>query len=111
MKILQILLQLRGEGDASAGCALRRRRTAFTLLELLLAVAIFAVVLASINAVFYSAMRLQRRASGTIEESLPLQQTVTILKRDLQGLVAPGGVLAGPLQSGMFSGNSSGLTV
>ena len=86
-------------------------RGGFTLLELLLAVAIFAVVLASINAVFYSAMRLQRRASGTIEESLPLQQTVSILKRDLQGLVAPGGVLAGPLQSGMFIGNSSGLTV
>ena len=81
------------------------------MLELLLAVAIFAVVLASINGVFYSAMRLQRKAAGTIEEAVPLQQSLSILKRDLQGLVAPGGVLAGPLQSGTLSGNSSGPTV
>src|SRR5947209_4512497 len=34
----------------------------FTLLELLIAVAIFAVVLAAINGVFYGAMRLHRRS-------------------------------------------------
>src|SRR5437763_10545402 len=71
-----------GSGKHAAG---------FTLLELLIAVAIFAVVLAAINGVFYGAMRLQRSSSRSVEESLPIQQALAIIKRDLQGLVAPGG--------------------
>ena len=76
-------------------------RKAFTLIEVMLAVAIFAIVLAAINGVFYSALRLRYKASEAIEQSLPIQQTASIIKRDLQGLVAPGGTLAGPLQSGV----------
>src|SRR6266446_2649454 len=75
------------------------RHAAFTLLELLIAVAIFSIVLTAINGVFYGAMRLQSKSARTVEESLPIQQTVAILKRDFQGIVAPGGVLGGYLQS------------
>lgn len=75
------------------------RASAFTLLELLIAVAIFSVVLTAINGVFYGAMRLQSKASQSVEESLPIQQTVALLKKDLRGIVAPG-VLGGSLQSG-----------
>jgi len=82
--------------------------TAFTLIEVLLAVAIFAIVLVAINGVFYSALRLRRKASEAIEQSLPVQQAVSIIKRDLQGLVAPGGTLTGPLQSGVAITSSSG---
>ena len=89
------------------------RYRAFTLIEVMLAVAIFAIVLAAINGVFYSALRLRRRASEAIEQSLPVQQAAAIIKRDLQGLVAPGGTLTGPLQSGVAitssSGNSSSM--
>src|SRR4051812_26961616 len=74
-----------------------RCRKAFTLIEIMLAVAIFAIVLVAINSVFYSALRLRRKASEAIEQSLPIQQTIAIMKRDLQGLVAPGGTLTGPL--------------
>ena len=49
---------------------------AFTLLELLIAVSIFAMVLTAINGVFYGAMRLQSKSSRAVEESLPAQQTV-----------------------------------
>src|SRR5205085_675916 len=77
---------------------------AFTLLELLIAVAIFSIVLTAINGVFYGAMRLQNKASRTVEEALPLQQAVSILKRDLQGIVAPGGTMGGSFQSGTSSG-------
>ena len=80
---------------------------AFTLLELLIAVAIFSVVLTAINGVFYGAMRLQSKASRSVEESLPIQQAVSILKRDLQGIVAPGGALGGSLQSGASASPSS----
>src|SRR5438876_1230732 len=81
-----------------AATMIRVSHRGFTLLELLLAVSIFALVLAAINSVFYAAMRLQRSAARTVEEALPIQQALVILKKDLQGIVAPGGVLAGPLQ-------------
>jgi len=55
-------------------------------------------------------MRLQRSTSRTVEEALPLQQSLAIIKRDLQGLVAPGGVLAGPLQpSTAATGNAANM--
>jgi len=82
---------------------------AFTLLELLIAVSIFAIVLAAINGLFYGAMRLRRNTTRSIEESLPIQQTLATLKRDLQGLVAPGGILAGPLQTTTSSGLTPGV--
>src|SRR5207244_72734 len=56
-------------------------RRGFTLLELLIAVSIFAIVLAAINGVFYAAMRLQRSATRNVEESLPVQQVLTLIKR------------------------------
>ena len=84
------------------------RCTAFTLLELLIAIAIFSVVLTAINGVFYGAMRLQSKGARTIEESLPVQQTVTLLKRDLQGIVTPGGPFGGVLQSGISSATANG---
>lgn len=72
---------------------------AFTLLEILIAVAAFAIVLAAINTVFYSALRLRNRTTQSIEESLPVQQMVMVIQRDLSNLVLPGGTLTGPLQS------------
>ena len=95
-------------------CSFRPLRyKAFTLIEVLLAVAIFAIVLAAINGVFYGALRLRNRSAQAIEESLPIEQAASIIKRDLQGLVAPGGTLAGPLQSGVpiTSGNSGNSTM
>src|SRR5690349_6919461 len=89
----------------------RSTKHAFTLLELIIAVSIFAMVLAAINGVFYGAMRLQRKSSQAVEESLPLQQTIVLLKRDLQGIVPPGGVLSGAFQSGASSGSTLGSTV
>src|SRR4051794_38477793 len=74
---------------------------AFTLIEILLAVAIFAIVLAAINTVFYGALRLRNRTTQALEKSLPVQQVLTILKHDLQGIVPPGGALSGSLKSGV----------
>jgi len=69
------------------------------LLELLLAVLVFAIVLAAIHTVFFSAFKLRTRTTEAIERSLPLQQALSIIKRDLANLVPPGGVLSGALQS------------
>ncbi len=75
------------------------RRQGFTLLELLLAVLVFSIVLAAIHTVFFSAFKLRKRTIDAIERSLPLQQALGIIKRDLANLVPPGGMLTGALQS------------
>lgn len=71
----------------------------FTLLEVLLAVVIFSLVLASAHLVFATALRLRNRTVESVEASVPMEQALAILRRDLQSLVPPGGLLAGPLQS------------
>ena len=83
-----------------------RCRRAFTLIELLLAMMIFAVVLAAVNTVFFGAMRLWQKTTDSAQRSLPVQQTVATLRRDLTGIVVPGGTFAGFLNS---SANIQGL--
>jgi len=74
----------------------------------LLAVTVFAIVLAAINTVFYSALRLRARTSAALDESAPVEQTLNVMRRDLQAAVGPGGVLAGDFKSGSVS---SGLGI
>ena len=73
---------------------------AFTLIEMLLAVAICAIVLVAINGVFAAAMRLRDKTSETIEEALPVTRAMDIMHRDLKGTVGPGGFLAGDFKCG-----------
>ncbi|MCX6922510.1 MAG: prepilin-type N-terminal cleavage/methylation domain-containing protein [Verrucomicrobia bacterium] len=73
---------------------------AFTLIEMLLAVAICAIVLVAINGVFATAVRLRDKTSESVEESLPVNRALDILCRDLKGTVGPGGYLAGDFRCG-----------
>lgn len=75
------------------------RGAGFTLIEILLAVAIFAIVLAGMHLVFHGALRLRNKTTASLESAVPLQQTLSILQRDLANLVAPGTNLAGHLQT------------
>ncbi len=88
--------------------AARRGRAAFTLMELLLAVGIFAVVLLAIQSVFFSALSLRNRTVLQLEQSVPLEHALQILRRDLAGLVPPGGTFSGPLQSAVLAGGGLG---
>ena len=78
--------------------ALPRRRAAadrpalaFTLMEVLLAMAICAVVLVAINTVFSSAVRLRDKTTDAVEQALPLAQAMEIITRDLKGRPARAG--------------------
>jgi general secretion pathway protein J len=93
-------------GGVRGGWKPHQRGAAFTLIELLLAVAIFGIVLAAINTVFFGAMRLRNKTVAAIQEALPLQQTLTLMKHDLQGLMVPG-TIAGALQTAQASGVTS----
>ncbi len=99
-----------GRQSASASPFVIPRR-AFTLLELLLAVLIFSIVLSAIHGVFFSALKLRNKTAEAIERSLPLQQTLAIIKRDLANLVPPGGALSGALQSTPNITTGSGASV
>jgi len=68
---------------------------AFTLIEMLLALAICAIVLVAINGVFATAVRLRDKTTNNVEESLPVNRALEALARDLKGAVGPGGFLAG----------------
>lgn len=76
-----------------------RGRAAFTLLELLLALAVFAVVLVAINGVYFATLRLRNKAAEAAQRALPLEQTIALIRRDLSGLMLPGGVLSGTFQT------------
>jgi type II secretion system protein J len=73
---------------------------AFTLIEVILAIAIFAIVLVAINTAFFAAVRLRQKTSEALESTRPLNQGLALLRRDLQNAVPPGGVLKGDFRSG-----------
>ena len=68
---------------------------AFTLIEVLLAVSVFAIVLGAINSVFFGALRLRNKTTQALETALPLQYALNTLQRDFEGIMLPGGRLAG----------------
>jgi type II secretion system protein J len=82
------------------------RQAGFTLLELLVATAVGAIVLFVINATFFSALRLHNTTHDRIDSDLSLQRTLGIIRKDLAGIMLPGGTLSGQLQSTVFSSSS-----
>src|SRR5437773_1738077 len=62
-----------------------RSTSAFTLMEVLLAVAVFSIVLVAINTVFYSGLRLRAGTVAALDQSVPVEQALNILRRDLKG--------------------------
>jgi len=80
---------------------------AFTLIEVLLALTVSAIVLAAMGGVFYSAVRLRESTAALVEESVPLQHTLGWLRRDLRGILPPGGVLVGDFKSGIVNNGAA----
>lgn len=72
-----------------AGLAGRAGERAFTLLELLLATAIGAIVLLVVNATFFGALRLHNATHDKIDDNLAIQRALTIVRRDLAGIMIP----------------------
>lgn len=80
------------------------RRRGFTLIEVLLAMAVAAFVLVAIGGVFFGALQLRNRTTLALEQALPLQRALQVIERDLAGLLPPGGPLAGSLQTSAVLG-------
>jgi len=84
---------------------------AFTLIEMILAIGVAAIVLIAINTVLFAALRLHAVTADTVDAATPVDQTVTFLRRDLQCAVPPTNgtskVLSGDFRVGNVS--SSGV--
>ncbi len=94
-----------------------RRRTisGFTLIELILAIGVAAIVLVAANAVLFGALRLRDATADAVDANTPVDATVAFLKRDLAGAMPPtnatGGILSGGFRAGTISSVGSGEPV
>jgi len=78
----------------------RRASSGFTLIEILIATSIMALLLAAIHGAFFGVLRLRERTIAHIEASLPQELAMQIIQRDLANLVAStNGTFFGPLQT------------
>lgn len=64
-------------------------RHAFTLIEMILAIGVAAIVLIAINTVLFAALRLRDATSEAVDATTPLDQAATFLRRDLQCAMTP----------------------
>jgi len=76
-----------------------RRLHGFTLIEIVVATAVGAIVLLAVNATFFGALRLHESTHRQIDAGLGLQRALATIRRDFSGVMLPGGVLSGAFQS------------
>jgi type II secretion system protein J len=79
-----------------------RCASAFTLIEMMLAISIMCIILVAINGVFFTALRMRATAVDSLEATLPVEQALDIMQHDLANIICStntNGVFFGPLQS------------
>ena len=89
--------------------------TAFTLIEMILAIGVAAIVLITICSVFFAALRLRDTTQNYVDAATPVDQTLSIMKRDLACVVTPTNgttkVLSGDFRVGNVISTGSGVPV
>ena len=85
---------------------------AFTLIEMILAIGVAAMVLIAVNTALFASLRLRDATANLVDGATPLDQTVSFIRRDLQCVVTPTNgtskVLSGDFKTGSVS--SPGVT-
>ena len=80
---------------------------AFTLIEMILAIGVAAMVLIAVNTALFASLRLRDATQNVVDAAAPLDQTVTFIRRDLQCMVTPTNgtskVLSGSFRAGNIS--------
>jgi len=74
-------------------------RRAFTLLEVLLSLALSAVAIVAVQSAFGSAFRLRQHAQERVDSDLAVHRALQIVREDLAGLLPRGGRFSGELQT------------
>ncbi len=60
---------------------------AFTLIELMVALAVSAVILVIINSILFGAIHLREKTAEAVTQTLPVDRAVAIMKQDLLGIL------------------------
>lgn len=77
----------------------------FTLIEMILAIGIAAIVIVAINAVFFTSLHLRDATSDMVDAASPIDSAMTFIKRDLQCAVTPTNGTSKVLSGGFRVGN------
>jgi type II secretion system protein J len=84
---------------------------AFTLIEMILAIGVAAMVLIAVNTVLFASLRLRDATAAAVDAATPLDQAMTFIRRDLECVVSPTNgttkVLSGDFRVGNV--NSAGV--
>ena len=80
-------------------------QNAFTLIEMILAIGVAAIVLIAVNMVFFTALHLRDATADMVDAATPVDAAVTFLKRDLQCAVTPTNGTSKILSGGFRVGN------
>jgi len=67
----------------------RSNRRAFTLIEMILAVGVAALVLVIIGSVFFAALHLRDVTQASVDAATPVDLALAVMRRDLQCVVTP----------------------
>ena len=105
--------QLRSVRALNSSFVIRHSLRAFTLIEMILAIGIAAIVLIAVNAVFFSALHLRDATVDMVDAATPVDAAVAFIKRDLQCAVTPTNGTSKILSGGFRVGsgiNSLGVT-
>ena len=62
---------------------------AFTLIEMILAIGVAAIVLVAVNTVLFTALHLRNATADAVDAATPVDAAVAFLKRDLECTVTP----------------------
>ncbi len=92
--------------DANPQSAIRNppsTRSAFTLLELIVAMSLMVVVSSCLYTALYTGFRAYRSAQAAVDPTSAAINVIELLKQDIRGVLPPGGTLAGA-----FIGTDSG---
>ncbi len=80
---------------------------AFTLIEMILAIGVAAMVLIAVNTALFASLRLRDATTNVVDAATPLDQTVAFIRRDLQCVVTPTNgtskILSGDFRTGNVS--------
>jgi len=69
--------------------AIRHSPFGFTLVEMILAIGVAALVLVAVNAVLFTSLHLRQVTTDVVDAATPVDQAFTFLRRDLQCVVTP----------------------
>jgi type II secretion system protein J len=84
---------------------------AFTLIEMVLAIGVSAMVLIAVNTALFASLRLRDATANAVDAATPVDQALSFIRRDLQGIVTPTNGTTKVLSGGLRAGNVNSVGV